>query len=146
MSELVTTNNQNGNQGVSTSCIMQQVRNTFFANIASRKVSFFATFQKCIAGGMKIAKEHFQALMQEVTKYGGICYTAGSAFAPVILGVIVKHKDSLILLRNPADNSEESIIAKMDENSLCFENMNVNPILFWQNDIEPVHEQSFAYC
>lgn len=130
--------------------IQEQIRCTFFANVAGRKVSIFAPFQNCLNAGMKIAADHFQILMKEVTRYCGICYTAGASLLGMPVGVIVKHNDSLVLLRNPVHlkttNSTKGMIARMTSDSLCFEDLNIDPIAHWQSIIEPVQEQPYAYC
>ena len=130
--------------------IQEQIRCTFFTNVAGRKVSLFAPFQQCLTAGVKIAVEQFQALLREVGKYCGICYTTGDSLAPEAVGVIVKHNNSLVLLRNPAHlkktNSNKSMIATMTGENLCFEDLLADPIAHWQTFIEPVQEKSYAYC
>jgi hypothetical protein len=55
-----------------------------------------------------------------------------------------------VLLRNPVHlkttNSNKGMIARMTSDSLCFEDLDTDPIAHWQSIIEPVQEQPYAYC
>lgn len=125
--------------------LLLNTTNTFFANVFSRHNAAFVQVPEDMELDSKLPYMMYRYLCKVLSKLGSVCLKYCESVVSPVVAIVKQTTTGIVMVRNPQLYAYKTLVSTLCPETRSFKNIDTDPILYWQQRVEPISVTELSY-